>query len=238
VVDRHSGDGSAELAHKWGAKVIETNANRSEARNIGAERTYSSAILFVDSDMVLPPTLIEECRMGLEKHDALVIPEVSVGIGFWAKCKALERLTHLGNELLEAARCFRRAAFSTLRGYNPSLEAGEDWDLQNRAKALGLSLGRVRAQIEHDEGHLTLGGILAKKYRYGKVIGEYLQANPHFGIRQANPIRRVLAPTLAVFPEDPAHGIGVLILKSLEFTAAGIGYVQGNWSDSRRESSV
>jgi len=228
VVDRHSNDGSAQLAHEWGARVIKTSANRSEARNIGAEQTSSSAILFVDSDMVLPPTLIEECKTGLEKHDALIIPEVSVGSGFWAKCKALERRTHWGNELLEAARCFRKVAFSTLGGYNPSLEAGEDWDLQNRTKVFGLSIGRVRAQIEHDEGHIALGGILGKKFAYGKAMGEYMQANPHLGIRQVNPIRRVLAPTLAVFPEDPVHGVGVLILRSLEFTAAGMGYLRGN----------
>src|SRR2546427_10295472 len=143
VVDRFSRDGTADIAMAEGARVIETGVNRSLARNIGLENSSSDGVLFVDSDMILPHSLIEECETGLAKHDALIIPEISVGKGFWAECKAAERRTYIHNDMIEAARCFRRDALLSLGGYHPRLEAGEDWDLQIRAKAVGLSIGRT-----------------------------------------------------------------------------------------------
>ncbi len=225
VVDRFSRDGTAQEATAQGAKVIEVEANRSIARNIGLENSQSEGVLFVDSDMILPPPLIEECEAGLAKYDALIIPEISTGRGFWAECKSLERETYIRNEMIEAARCFRRNALVTLGGYNPRLEAGEDWDLQVRAKTIGLSVGRTVSQIAHDEGEPTLLMMLRKKYFYGKLFGTYLATYPSEGLGQLNPFRRVLAPTLATLPTDPVHGAGILILRALEFTAAGLGHV-------------
>ena len=226
VVDRFSRDGTSDVAVAEGAKVIEAGANRSLARNIGLEHSLSDGVLFVDADMILPPSLIEQCETGLVKHQALVIPEISVGRGFWAQCKAAERKTYIRNEMIEAARCFRRDALISLGGYDPRLEAGEDWDLQIRAKAAGFSVGRTSAEIQHDEGEPTLLKMLRKKYFYGKMFGIYLATNPYEGVRQLNPFQRILAPTLKTLPMDPVHGAGILVLRTLEFAAAGIGHVR------------
>ena len=241
VVDRFSRDGTAEEAMAQGAKVIEVEANRSMARNIGLENSESEGVLFVDADMILPPPLMEECEAGLANHEALIIPEISIGRGFWAKCKSLERKTYIRNEMIEAARCFRRSALVKLGGYNPRLEAGEDWDLQVRSKTIGLCVGRTVSQITHDEGEPTLLMMLRKKYFYGKLFGNYLATYPYEGLGQLNPFRRVLAPTLATLPTDPLHGLGILILRALEFTAAGLGHVSriitGEAKDRKRKQS-
>jgi len=226
VVDRYSRDGTAELARADHAKVIEVEVNRSRARNIGLEKSSSAGVLFVDSDMILPPSLMKECEAGLIKHHALIIPEISVGRGFWAECKAAERKTYIRNEMIEAARCFRTDALLSIGGYDPRLEAGEDWDLQIRAKAAGLSFGRTSTVIEHDEGNPTLLAMLRKKYFYGKMFGTYLAINPYEGVRQLNPFRRIFAPTLATLPSDPIHGVGIFMLRTLEFTAASIGHIR------------
>ena len=84
LVDNCSRDGTIEIARRNGATVIRRAANRSEARNIGFKQSSSVAVLFIDSDMILPPTLIEECEQALVSHDALLIPEISIGIGYWA----------------------------------------------------------------------------------------------------------------------------------------------------------
>ena len=222
IVDRFSIDGTLEIAKKFGAKVIQANANRSLGRNIGLKESGSDGIIFVDADMRLAQDLVGECSRRLEECQALVIPEISFGEGFWAKCKSLERQTHLNSDL-EAARCFRRTALLALGGYDPTLEAGEDWDLHNRANALGLSIGRTEARILHDEGDAPLLGILRKKYFYGATLGAYMDSYPQARKTQLNPIRRIIYPTFKVMPTDPLHGIGVLILKSLEFIVAGFG---------------
>ncbi len=225
LVDNCSRDGTIEIARRNGATVIRRAANRSEARNIGFKQSSSVAVLFIDSDMILPPTLIEECEQALVSHDALLIPEISIGIGYWATCKSMERRTYIGTRVLEAARCFRRERLSPLGGFDPSLEAGEDWDLQQRAELAGLSFGRVDSKIIHDEGRLRLATILKKKYFYGKTIGRYLRKNHTISIRQLNPITRIITPSLKVAVKNPSYGIGVFVIKSLEFTVAGLGHI-------------
>jgi hypothetical protein len=68
--------------------------------------------------------------------------------------------------------------------------------------------------------------MLRKKYFYGKMFGTYLAINPYQGVRQLNPFRRIFAPTLATLPTDPVHGVGIMILRALEFAAAGLGHAR------------
>ena len=228
VVDRFSQDGLVVHARANGATVIQSKANRSEARNIGLQKAVSDGVLFVDADMILPKTLAEECERGLKDNDALIVPEQSVGIGFWAECKAQERRFYIGDEKTEAARCFRRNVLVSLGGYRIGLEAGEDWDLQNRAIASRLTIGRVESVVLHDEGCPTLVSLVRKKYAYGKTIGAYLSKNQGQGVQQLNPFSRIVRPTLKVSLTNPLLGLGVFVLKTLEFGCAGVGYLLGS----------
>jgi len=200
-------------------------ANRSLARNIGLEHSSSEGAVFIDSDMLLSPGLLAECSQRLEEYQALVIPETSFGGGFWAKCKSLERETNLESEI-EAARCFRRIAFLSLGGYNPNLEAAEDWDLHRKVQAARFSIGRTNAKLLHDEGNSSLVVMLKKKFFYGEVIGEFIESNPTARRIQLNPINRILRPSIKVMTSHPIHGAGVFILKTLEFVAAGTGWLK------------
>jgi len=236
VVDRFSFDGTPEIGMKSGAKVIQADANRSIARNIGLEHCSSKAVLFVDSDMVISSGVLEDCIAGLEEHEALVIPEVSIGHGFWATCKAMERKTNQGDSLIEAPRCFRRSALLSLGGYNPSLEAGEDWDLSIRAKRGNLVVGRIESTILHDYGDSVLITTLRKKYNYGKSMQRYFKSHARTTIRQLNPVRRILLPGLKGVISDPVHGFGLIFLKTAEFTAAGAGSLTVVLKRSRQSS--
>jgi arabinofuranan 3-O-arabinosyltransferase len=208
--------------------VIEALANRSGARNLGIQHSSSDGILLIDSDMVLSGSLISECKSTLTEHGALVIPEVSVGRGFWVECKALEREANAGVDFLEAARCFRRNILISLGGvYNPRFEAGEDWDLQNRVKAMGISFGRTKAKIIHDEGEANLMRFLKKKFFYGRNLRSYLRENSITGTKQINPLYRILLPSIKVIPSDPAHGAGIFVLKTMELIVGGVGFIIG-----------
>ncbi len=228
VVDRFSQDGVASFAKANGATVIQSNVNRSGARNIGLESASSKGVLFVDADMILPITLVEECERGLDTREALIVPEESIGVGFWAECKAAERKLYIGDDTMEAARCFGRSSLLQLGGYDPQLEAGEDWDLHSRVVAHHLRVGRVRAIIIHDEGQLSLSSITRKKYLYGKSFAKYMRRNMKMGTRQVNPLRRIIVPSLKVLPSSPKLAAGVTIMKSLEFASAGFGHLVGN----------
>ena len=225
VVDRFSIDTTVAIAKNFGATVIQAEGNRSVARNIGLESSSSSGVIFVDSDMIVGPNVLQECTECLTAHDAVVIPEMSIGIGFWAKCRYLERRTNWENPTFENARCFRRLSLIAIGKYDPRLEYGEDLDLQHRTVASGLRLGRIQAPILHDEGNLSMLSAIRKKYLYGKAFDDYLRTSPSTGLKQVNPLRGIIVPSLIVFRSTPRYGIGILILKSLEWAGAGLGYL-------------
>jgi arabinofuranan 3-O-arabinosyltransferase len=225
VVDRFSRDKTAAIARNFGATVIQAEGNRSVARNIGLELSSSNNVLFVDSDMIVERDVIQECAQCLTEHDAVVIPELSIGIGFWAKCKYLERRANWGNSAVEAARCFRRVSLNGIGKYDPRLEYGEDLDLQGRVVASGFRLGRIHAPIFHDEGNLSMLSAIRKKYLYGKAFHDCLRTSSSMGLKQVNPLRRIVVPSLIVFRSTPRYGMGILIMKSLEWAGAGLGYL-------------
>lgn len=220
MIDRFSKDGTDIVAERAGATVIRSLTGRSSARNLGAKSACSPAIIFVDSDMLLSRNLLEICEKCLKEYHVLVIPEISRGEGFWAMCKSMERRTYLGDELVEAVRCFRTDAFFQLGGYDESLEAGEDWDLHYRALMSGLHIGRATSCIIHDEGKLTLTGLMRKKYFYGRTIRKYWKKNGCRAINQTNPYRLVLLTSFRVSRENARYGIGVLVLRTFEILGA------------------
>ena len=58
VVDRKSWDDTTKIAGRY-AEVLQCEAERSEARNLGAEHSRGGLLLFVDSDMTADPRLIQ-----------------------------------------------------------------------------------------------------------------------------------------------------------------------------------
>jgi glycosyltransferase involved in cell wall biosynthesis len=149
VVDSYSSDDTRKIAKKFGAKITEIKARRSRARSVGAEKARGDFILSLDSDMELTPTVVEKCvRKVGDGFDAVIIPEVSIGVGFWARCKAVEKSCYIGDELIEASRFFKRETFESVKGYDPELEAGEDWDLNQRIRKARYRIGRINVFAE------------------------------------------------------------------------------------------
>src|SRR5205823_6667282 len=124
----------------------------------------------IDADMVLADEVIAEClAMADSGCEAAVIPEIFVGTSFWAKVRGFERAFYDDVWWMEAARWYRRELFSTLGGFYPGMLAGEDWDLDQRAREVS-SVGRIAAPIYHQEGDIGLRQLLRKKRHYAGTL--------------------------------------------------------------------
>lgn len=224
VIDRFSTDKTGKVAENYGAMIVFTNAERSKARNVGAKKAKGELLFFVDSDMELDSNVIGECveKVGAG-YPAVIIPEVSIGRGFWATCKKLEKMCYVGDETIEAARVFERKAFEAVNGYDEELEAGEDWDLNQRVKKANFKVGRIHALIKHQEGKLTLLGTVRKKYRYGKTLRTYMRKNSEEAERQLTPARFAFMVNWRKLANDPIHALGLIFMKACEFVAAWLG---------------
>jgi glycosyltransferase involved in cell wall biosynthesis len=221
IVDNYSTDSSVEIAKRYGTRIFQVNALRSAARNYGAAKARGDFILFVDADMELTPKTIEEIvlRALSDNADAIMIPEIRVGEGFWAKCRALERLTYIGDPLIESARFFRREVLEKVDGFDEALEAGEDWDLHARVEEAGYKITGVKALIRHHEGHLTLRQMILKRYYYGKTILNYIKKNPNRARIQYLPVRLNYVKNWRVLASHPLYSVGMLFMKFVEYFA-------------------
>lgn len=228
VVDNHSNDKTRQITQKFGAEFFEKGPERSVQRNFGAQKATGEILFFIDADMEIGKEVIKQA-VDLIRADpeikSILVPEKSVGNHFWARVRALERNCYLGESTIEAARIFDRNTFLKIGGFDESLIAAEDWDLTQRASRIG-KISRVKDEIIHHEGHLSLLDHLKKKYYYAKDIKRYAIKHPEQFKTQAGIARlKPFAKNWKKLVADPIHGMGVLILKSLEylsFILAGI----------------
>ena len=176
VVDNYSDDGTVEIAREYGAEVLLRDSERSEARNYGADTSKGNYLIIIDSDMELTQCVIEECIKEISRDGvgAVIIPEISVGEGFWTRCKALERSCYIGDDTIEAARFFDKEVFWEIGGYDEEMVSGEDWDLSQKVKTAGYKISRIDSLIKHHEGRLSLLITMRKKYYYAKNIRNYI----------------------------------------------------------------
>ncbi len=223
VVDNYSTDKTKEIAEKRG-KVVLHKGLRSDARNIGVASARGEFIFFIDSDMELTPNVITECVAKVENgFDAIIVPEVSVGESFWARCKALEKACYIGDDWIEAARFLKKNVFETIGGYDARLVFGEDWDLHQKIKGAGFRIGRMNALIRHHEGQLSLRDIILKKHYYGKTWAIYRMKHPKAAKQQLTLVRPAFVKNWRELAKDPGHTLGMIFMKTCEFVASWLG---------------
>lgn len=236
VVDRFSRDKTVEIARKFDPVIhLFGVRTRGEAvygapyqRNYGVSKARGEFVYYVDVDMQLTRDVISGSLSAIKTFnaDAVIIPEISFGTGFWSACKSLERRCYVGDDLAEAPRFFKKKVWEELGGEDPTI-GGDDWDLYLRLKRQGFKAVRVPNAVYHDEGELNLKRLALKRYMYGKHLHNYLQRYGDLGYRQFSPLRASYIKNRQLFARDPLHTVGVALMRTVEYTAGAAGLVIG-----------
>lgn len=226
VVDKFSTDDTTSIAKNYDAKIIVSSTSMSEARNIAAKNSRGKFIFSVDSDMILTENVVEECVKESIFSDSIIIPEISFGDGFWAKCKSIEKQCYIGDENVESARFFKKEIFEYVNGYDKDLLFGEDKDIDLRIRENGFKIGRVVSFIRHDEQNINLWKTMKKKYRYGKTLERYRSKHPRHLSKQSKLIRPAYLRNWKLLIKNPVVSVGMFFMKSCEFMAVGFGFIR------------
>jgi len=243
VVDNCSSDDTRLIASRYTDKVFEVGPERSAQRNYGAEHAGGQYLLFPDSDMVLSVNVARQCVELVHNEPdvlAMVLPEESFGVGFWAECRRLERLFYRGVDWLEAARFFRRDVFLAMGGYDLRNTGTEDFDLPQRIKASygADSIGRISDLVYHDEQRRSLRDACRTNYYYGHGLDAYMsvEANRENFRKQQSVFKRygLFFSNPGMLFKNPVLGIGVLFMKLCEFGSWGAGFLTGKVSGALR----
>ena len=221
VVDNHSSDGTLDIAKRFADKTDTQGPERSVQRNRGAALASGDYLLFIDADMVLDREVVAEGLALLRSPGipAVVIPEETVGEGFWTACRALERGCYTGDDAIEAARLYSRASFLEAGGFDTELVGGEDWDLSRRV-AKQRRLPRTHAIIHHDEGRTRLRIVYKKRRYYAPGYLAFLRKHGRGAVAQGNPLlRAAYIRNWRTLGRHPLLTAGMLTLKAVELAA-------------------
>ena len=148
VVDNNSDDETAAVARTRGATVVrEPLRNIARARNAGARHCTGDVLVFVDADVVLPRTALNDI------HAAMSDPKcIGGGLDIEYHPRRLSVRLYLGAWRLlgralgmvqGAAQFCRKCVFEHVGGYDESVWIGEDVDFYWGLKRLARDSGRT-----------------------------------------------------------------------------------------------
>lgn len=224
VVDNQSSDGTSKIARRLADVFMQAGPERSAQRNRGAESLPAATVLgFIDSDMILGADVVfEAVEKIISGAVAAVVPETTVGVGYWAKVRFYERSLYRGCSSVEAARFFDAHTFRHVGGFDESLTGPEDWVLTEEAARFG-PIATIGAMIKHDEGRLRYLDACRKKGYYAAGLRDYAKRR---GLHQviADIAARPWLRSPGKLISSP-YGPGLLALKSGEVVAVGIALV-------------
>jgi glycosyltransferase involved in cell wall biosynthesis len=224
VVDGNSSDSTINLAESYGATVIALDAERTTAKNMGTSKSRGDFLLYLDSDMVLDATVVENCvRLcsGNKNVAGIIIPERSVGTSFWVRVRDFERSLYEGSRI-ESARFFRKDIVQQVGGFDEGVVFFEESTLPQKIEAIGLDItARVSSYIFHDENGFNLRKWLRKKRYYVNSAKAYSAKYSVYAHQQMS-----ISSRLKIFVSDgkwkrlvrhPILACGLFTLKTLEY---------------------
>lgn len=232
VIDSNSTDDTKRITEQYGATTFTyiplTPSGHFEAtakRNFGARQARGKYIYYLDADMELPPTVLEEAVHVLENGgDAVIVSEDSFGTGIWAKAKNLERQCYWGDNTIEAPRIVSRTIWETIGGLDEKVGGGgDDWDLYQTLLERGYKVGRIGTAVRHNEGNLSLTRLAKKRFMYGSDALKYIAKRPKAALVSYFPIRKAYIRNWRLFIAHPKEAGAFIIMRTVEYSAGILG---------------
>ena len=174
VVDNNSIDNTAEIAKSFNVNVLSCyEKGRSFARNYGITHSDSEFVAFIDSDVCITPSWLQELLPILEKPtvgmvQSSIIPD---GCNRLADFRRLKKYTSTNKTYIEAegsfsqlpiintaAALYKRSALTSANGFDSKLVRSEDLDLTIRLCIEGYSLGAslsAKAYVNYSQNKIN-----------------------------------------------------------------------------------
>jgi glycosyltransferase involved in cell wall biosynthesis len=224
VIDALSNDNTYEIISRFDTRRFSLEGERTRAKNFGISKSVGEFLLFIDSDMILEYRVVEECVKVCVNNTGIVgviIPERSIGSGFWIKVRDFERRLYVGSNI-ESARFFVKKFVTEVGGFDEEIIEYEEATLPQKLRENQLNVNaRISSFILHDEEGFNLVKWLHKKRYYSVSSRLYSQKYDKYARIQLSVINRLnifLAKgNWKILIRHPILSIGMIILKTLEF---------------------
>ena len=240
IVDNYSTDNTGDIASSFGATVYLRGPERAAQDNYGIRKANGEFVYLTGSDMIIDKDYIKQAvnKCLNEGYDAIYASVLSKeGGNFWERVKALERLTYIGSNLIEAARFFKKNVFIKLGGFDEKL-VGVEEDFQHRLDSQGYKTGRINAREVHLHEATTLLEVFKKSYYYGRFMLPYLKKHPVRGSRQLFPIRPSFISNIKIFAKSPIYLFVLIINKIVQYSGGALGLTASLFRIDKKSDSI
>lgn len=224
VVDNYSTDETMSIAMTHCEKVFEQDGGMANQVNRGAKEAEGDCIAYFDDDMYLGKDVIIDCVAKYQAGaDGIIIPEQTLQNSFWATVRDVEKSFYAGDMTIEASRFFDSNVFKALDGMNEELLGYRDFDLHRRFIENGYRVEYIHSPLYH-ESEPKLLSIFMKRYQRGQSFIRYFMEHPKHTteIVFRKPLLIGIIQTLMT---NPKIGIGLVVLKFVEYVASALGVV-------------
>ncbi len=151
--------------------VVAEDKERSAQRNIGIDRARGNYLLFLDSDMVITPTLIGNCIGLIHYCHGIYIPEIIKTKGFFGRVRNWERQFYTGTAV-DAVR-FVRADKCPKFDEGMSGPEDSDWDRQIKYKMV------LKGDCFYHYEDIGFIAYFKKKAYYAESMNRFRKRNPN-----------------------------------------------------------
>ena len=151
--------------------IVCEGLERSAQRNIGIDRATGKYLMFVDSDQVITPALVEDCRRRIKWRGGLYIPEIIKTPGWFGRLRNWERQFYTGTavDVVRFVRAYRCPRF------DESLHGPEDSDWDRRIEG-GKGISKLPIFHYDNVGVLSF---FKKKAYYTKSMARFAKKWPN-----------------------------------------------------------
>lgn len=185
VVDNDSSDKTREIAGKYTNLIYDIKEEsdltavknfRGAQLNLGVEKSQGEIIFFPDADMTFNPELLSDAAQKTGNKDALFVPEIICGRGFFGKIRNFER-SFYNETCIDGVRFVKKEVFLSVEGFDvKNIAFGpDDWDFTKKLKMKNYKLGITEESLFHHEEHMTAKTYLNKKSKYAVTIDDYVK---------------------------------------------------------------
>ena len=209
-------------------RVIRGISTKSAARNNLASEATGKYMLFIDFDMELSPTFIEECVRTAELKGSagvVVLVKEAPSESLVSKLRSLERSLTDSDTGAAVPIFIRGDAFRTVGGCDEEVDLLDDWVLSMKLRRAGQRIDRAEAALLMNESTNILE-ILRRKYARGRIMPAFLREFPDSEyMKYRERAYRSYIANWRILLKSPMRAIGLAVLKTLELTSLFLGMV-------------
>lgn len=232
VVDQFSMDRTPEIVKQYKqVKILLKGGGCSTQQNYGAKYARGQFLLFLDSDEIITPGLIQECvNLCLsERIDAIYLATFDTGNSYFAKSRILGNIIayySLKNRVdlpNSQVRFCRRSIFESVGGFDPDLVIGQDVVFGERICRKNYAVARAKNVITHHTPE-SIRKDFIKKYNYGKELSNFLKKSRFVSRRYAEVILLYLS-SFQKYPRYARYLPGFVFIKLLQAFGLLLGHI-------------